>query len=78
MAGYKKRITYLKLGDWFRYDLRDKMTDLVLGKQVLSRGLYNPQGLKEMVDVHVKGKADYSGLLWQIINLEYFFRNFVD
>lgn len=78
MAGYKKQITYLKLGDWFRYDYRDKMIDLVLGKQVLSRGLYNPQGLKNLLDVHIKGKADYSGLLWQIINLEYFFRNFVD
>lgn len=78
LVGLNKQKTYLNLGEWFRGELRIKMTDLVLGKQVSSRGLYNPEGLKNIVDQHLNGKFDHSGLLWQIINLEYFFRNFID
>ena len=78
LVGLNRQKTYLNLKEWFRGELRVKMTDLVLGKQVLSRGLYNPKGLKSIVDQHLNGKFDHSELIWQIINLEYFFRNFVD
>lgn len=76
--GFRPEAGYVNLAEWFRNELREKMTDFVLGEKVLSRGLYNKSGLRKIVDQHINGKQDHAELLWQIINLEYFYENFVD
>ncbi len=76
--GFRPQPGYVNLAGWFRNELREKMVDLVLSKKVMSRGLYNEAGLRKIVDQHVSGTRDHAELLWQIINLEYFYENFMD
>ncbi len=76
--GFREEPGYVNLAGWFRNELKKKMLDFVLSEKVMSRGLYNKKGLKKVVDQHITGAKDHAELLWQIINLEYFYENFMD
>jgi hypothetical protein len=76
--GFREEPGYVNLAGWFRNELKEKMLDSVLSEKVMSRGLYNKKGLKKVVDQHITGAKDHAELLWQIINLEYFYENFMD
>jgi asparagine synthase (glutamine-hydrolysing) len=47
-------------------------------KKFLERGIFRKESIKCIVDDHRKGKEDYSELLWQLINIELWFRLFID
>jgi asparagine synthase (glutamine-hydrolysing) len=47
-------------------------------KKFLERGIFRKENIKSIVDDHRKGKKDYSDLLWQLINVELWFRLFID
>ncbi len=70
--------SYVSYNEWFKNDLKQEMEAIILDKKTLSRGLYNENGLKGMLRQHSLPGVDHSRLIWQIINLEYFFRNFID
>jgi asparagine synthase (glutamine-hydrolysing) len=72
------RPVYVNYNEWFKKDLKQKMEEIVLDKKTLSRGFYDENGLKELLRQHSLPNIDHSRLIWQIINLEYFFRNFMD
>ncbi len=72
------RPSYTNYNSWFKNELYDDMVSIVLDKRTLSRGIYNEEGLRSIVNSHKNTKNDHSRLLWQIINLEYFFRNNID
>ena len=72
------RPSYVNYNEWFKKDLKEEMGKIVLDRKTLSRGFYNESGLREMLRQHSFPNKDHSRLIWQIINLEYFFRNFID
>ncbi|MBC8525479.1 MAG: asparagine synthetase B [Candidatus Cloacimonetes bacterium] len=69
---------YVDYKRWFRNELREDIEDLILDKRTLSRGIFKKSGIKTLLNEHNYTEKDNSKLIWQIINLEYFFRNFMD
>lgn len=72
------RPTYIDYNGWFKKELYNEMIGVILDKRTLSREIYNPEGLKQLVLSHQNPRNNHSKLLWQVINIEYFFRNFID
>jgi asparagine synthase (glutamine-hydrolysing) len=52
--------------------------NLLNEKKFLERGIFRKENIKSIVVDHRKGKEDYSDLLWQLINVELWFRLFID
>jgi len=72
------RPAYVDYNGWFKNELNSNMKDILLSKKALSRGIFSEEGLRLIIQQHQDPRFDHSRLLWQAINLEYFFRNFID
>jgi len=70
--------TYINYDQWFKIDLRNRLHALLLDRKTLDRGIFNKDGVETILRRHDKPTEDHSRLLWQMVNLEYFFRNFID
>lgn len=66
------------IGRWLRRELRDFARELLLSERALARGLFRPEGVRALVDAHLEGRADVSPLLWTLLILELWFREFID
>ena len=69
---------YVNYKEWFNNELRQNIENIILDKKTFSRGIYNENGVRNLLFEHYSTRNDHSKLIWQIINLEYFFRNFID
>ena len=66
------------VGNWFRSDLRDFLSETILSKVSLSRGYFKPDTIRNMVRLHIEKKADYSSQLWSLLMLELWHKRFID
>lgn len=60
-------------GIWLRDELRSWATDLI-GPQAHVSEIYSRQRLEQVLDEHLTGQANHAMLLWQVINLELWLR----
>lgn len=72
------RPNYVSYKEWFKRELKQSVEDVILDNITLSRGIFNKTGVKKLLNEHYYSEKDNSKLIWQIINLEFFFRNFID
>jgi asparagine synthase (glutamine-hydrolysing) len=72
------RPNYVSYAEWFRSDLKKNVENLVLDPKTLDRGLFRKDGLQLLLQDHFTGRKDRNRLIWQVINLELFFRHFID
>ena len=63
---------------WISNDLRKTVDDLLSESNIKKRGLFNYEVVKKMIDEDRKGTKDYAYQIYQLITLEYWFREFVD
>jgi asparagine synthase (glutamine-hydrolysing) len=63
------------LDRWFRGELRDTATDLLLARD---RGLFSRAELERLLREHVDGRADHGHRLWCLCMLELWQRTYVD
>jgi len=70
--------SYTNYDQWFKFDLRSRLHTVLLDKKTLDRGIFNKDGVETLLRRHDKPTENHSRLLWQMVNLEYFFRNFID
>ena len=66
------------VGDWFRGKFRPILDEYVLGNRALSRGLFNEEYVRRLVDEHQARTANHSERLWALVNLEIWQRQFLD
>jgi asparagine synthase (glutamine-hydrolysing) len=74
----KKHGFSIPLGRWFRSDLRDSITDLLLSSRALSRGYFKEESLKELIALHQNGKKDFGNQLFALMTLELWHRIFLE
>jgi len=66
------------IGHWFRGKLQPFLRETLLAESSLKRGLFKPEGVKRLVELHTRGERDYSQQLWTLLMLELWFQRFID
>ncbi len=67
----------IPLGRWFRGRLDSYVRDLLLCPRALQRGIFNPQYIEQLLQMHKNGrKLDLQ--LWTLISFELWCRTFID
>ncbi len=68
----------MPLVHWFRKELKVGIGQILLEPRALSRGYFNPSGVRTLLDEHWKGRRDHSGSLWILLMFELWHRNYLD
>jgi asparagine synthase (glutamine-hydrolysing) len=63
---------------WFRKELKPLLNDVLLSDRCLSRGLLNPQAVRELVEQHTSGRVNQAYRLWNLLCLELWQRMYID
>jgi asparagine synthase (glutamine-hydrolysing) len=66
------------LASWFRGELSDLPREVLLDGRAGARGLFHTQEVERMITAHQGGGKDYSNHLWALIQLEMWFRSYID
>ena len=56
----------------------DLARDVLLDRRARQRGLTEPAAVAALIDAHAAGTADGGDALWSLLNLELWFRTFID
>jgi asparagine synthase (glutamine-hydrolysing) len=62
--------------EWFRGPLRGYLLDHLRDGGSLTRGYYDGQALDALVDEHLEGRQNHDKLLWMLLNLEIWHRQY--
>ncbi len=74
----KKQGFQMPLVEWMRNDVKDQFLRVLLEPRTLQRGYFKPEAVRSLVDEHVRGRRNRSGLLWRMLVLELWHRNFIE
>ena len=66
------------IGHWFRGKLQPFLRETILSESALKRGLFKPDAVKRLVELHSRSERDYSHQLWTLLMLELWFQRFID
>ncbi|MBL7197990.1 MAG: asparagine synthase (glutamine-hydrolyzing) [Candidatus Omnitrophica bacterium] len=76
---YRRKMGFgVPVGEWFRDELKGFLSDILLSEKAFSRGYFKAQAIKDMVNLHISKKKDYSLQLWSLLMLELWHRRFID
>lgn len=65
------------IGSWFRGPFKSIVDEYVLSERALSRGIFAPEFVRQIVSLHQAGE-DHSERLWALVNFEMWQRRFFD
>ena len=65
-------------GAWARNEWSDVMRDVLLDRRARERGILNPVSVERLIADHVAGRTQGGDRLWSLLNLELWFRTFID
>jgi asparagine synthase (glutamine-hydrolysing) len=68
----------IPIGQWFRGSMQSFLRETLLSDKAQSRGLFNRDRVRQMIDHHVAGKVDHDQRLWSLLMLELWFERFID
>ena len=66
------------IGAWFRGAYRSIIDEYVLSERAMSRGLFNPHFVRDIVNRHQSGVENHEERLWALVNFEIWQRQFFD
>jgi asparagine synthase (glutamine-hydrolysing) len=66
------------LDHWFRGELAPLLNEVLLDPRSLSRGLFRPQAVEQLVTEHVTSRWDHSYRLWALLVLELWQQKYLD
>ena len=66
------------IGAWFRGAYRSIIDEYVLSERAISRGLFNPDFVRDIVNRHQSGVENHEERLWALVNFEIWQRQFFD
>jgi asparagine synthase (glutamine-hydrolysing) len=66
------------VGKWFRTTARESVREVLNAASFRERGIVNTKQALEAFAQHTEGSADFTLPLWQWVNLELWFRKFID
>ena len=66
------------IGHWFRGQMQAFLREVLLSEKASRRGLFKPETVRNLVELHTSGERDYSQQLWTLLMLELWFNRFID
>lgn len=63
---------------WFRNELKDYIHGILGSDSFKKRGIFDINGVRKILHAHFEGKNDHSFTIWSWLNLELWFRAFID
>lgn len=66
------------IGHWFRGTMQRFLRETLLSDKALSRGLFQPDKVRQIIDQHVRGSINHEHRLWSLLMLELWFERFID
>src|SRR5690606_11379948 len=73
----RKKVGFrVPVGDWFRGRLSDHLRDHLLGADSRSKRLFRPGAVETYVDEHLAGRRNHEKMLWTLLNIELFMREY--
>jgi asparagine synthase (glutamine-hydrolysing) len=64
--------------EWMRGPAVNVARDVLLDPRARQRGITDPGAVAGLIDAHAEGRADGSDAIWSLLNLELWYRTFVD
>jgi asparagine synthase (glutamine-hydrolysing) len=64
------------VNEWFRREWRNTLTDALTGPSSLSRDLYQPERVRNLLTEHISGRRNHEKTLWTLLTLEIFQREY--
>ena len=74
----KKQMFTVPIGEWLKGSLKEIAYKILLEEKTVSRGLFDYALVKNMLDLHVEGKANYTRQIRLLIIIELWFRIYID
>jgi len=65
-------------GVWMRGAGAELARDVLLDRRARERGITNPSAVTALIDSHATGETDNGDALWSLLNLELWYRTFID
>lgn len=66
------------VGGWFRGDLREFFSDILLSSPARQRGYFEPRFVERLVREHVTARRDHTLRLWALVVFELWHRQYLD
>jgi asparagine synthase (glutamine-hydrolysing) len=64
--------------EWMRGPAANVARDVLLDPRARQRGITDPVAVSALIDAHAQGRADGTDAVWSLLNLELWYRTFVD
>jgi len=74
----KKQGFQMPLVEWMRSERKAQFWGVLLEPRTLQRGYFKPAVIRSLIDEHLRGRRNRSGLLWRMLVLELWHRNFME
>lgn len=68
----------MPLVHWMRHELKDSLLGIVAEPRTLQRGYFRPAAVRGLLDEHLRGRRNHSGVLWMMLVFELWHRNFLE
>jgi len=76
---YRRKMGFgVPIGKWFRGEMKDFVSDVLLSDTALNRGIIRPDAIERYVREHTSGERDHQYQLWTLLMMELWFRRFID
>ena len=66
------------IGHWFRGTMQPFLRETLLSEKALSRGLFDRDRVRQLIEQHVANKVNHDHRLWSLLMLELWFQRFID
>lgn len=66
------------VAEWLRGELRDLPREVLLDSRARERGLFQESAVRGLIEEHHSGRANRSRALWTLLQLEFWFRTYID
>jgi asparagine synthase (glutamine-hydrolysing) len=68
----------MPLVHWMRHELRDSLLRILTEPRTLQRGFFKPAAVRGLMNEHLRGRRNHSGVLWMMLVFELWHRNFLE
>ena len=68
----------IPIHSWFRNELKEYSYKILLSDKAVSRGLFQKDAIKKLLNKHVSSKIDFGYHIWALVTLELWFEEYFD